>query len=858
MIFSDMPIRRKLMTVMLLTSGAVLLLTWASFIAYEVITLHKNMLLSSVTRAQIIAANSTAALAFQNEADATEVLAALKSDKRMTAACLYDAKGKLFAKYPADAPDGVFPSGPGESGYRGSHLEVFCPVVQGDRKLGTVFMQSDLSALTDRYRAYAWLAVAVIAGSLLLAFFLSSMLQKQISMPILALAETARAISNHRDFSVRAQKFGGDELGLLTDAFNGMLSEILEQNQALKRSEERFRALIENNADGITVSGLQEESLYISPALLRILGFTESEMQEKTRKDLVHPDDLEYSKGIMAETLQNPGKVVRGRYRLKHKDGSWRSVDVTATNFLNNPAIAGIVRNIRDITDQLKMEEIARLGEAQAIESIKDYSIVMLDPAGKILTWNAGAERIKGYLASEIIGQHMSTFYTPEDNRKRHSEELLKIAVKEGRVEDEGWRVRKDGSRFMADVVITALKDEKEKVRGFIKVTRDVTEIKKAQEEIKQANDFLNTILENIPNMIFVKDAKELRFVKFNKAGEELLGLRKSDLLGKNDYDFFPKDQADSFTEKDRKVLEGRRLLDIPEEPIDTKEKGKRLLHTKKIPIFNAQGGLEYLLGISEDITEQKRQEGLRVYAQALEVSNRELQEFVFVVSHDLQEPLRKVQSFGEFLKDEYGSKLEETGLGYLERMRGAAKRMQILINDLLSLTRVTTKAQPFHLVDLSQVVKEVVSDLETRIKEKNAIIEIGLLPVIEADATQMRQLFQNLIVNAIKFQKQGVAPFIKITGSIMEEGGSVGSQCRIQVEDNGIGFENKYGEQIFKVFERLHGQDEYEGTGIGLSICRKVAARHGGTLTAEGFPGKGSVFTLILPVKHNLKGEAS
>lgn len=186
-----------------------------------------------------------------------------------------------------------------------------------------------------------------------------------------------------------------------------------------------------------------------------------------------------------------------------------------------------------------------------------------------------------------------------------------------------------------------------------------------------------------------------------------------------------------------------------------------------------------------------------------------------------------------------------------MNRMRGAANRMQTLINDLLALTRVTTKAQPFVSVNLSDVLQGVLSDLETRIQEKKARIEVGPLPVLEADATQMRQLFQNLIANALKFQRPGIPPEIRISASPAQKGGvSPGGRCRITVEDNGIGFDNKYGEQIFKVFERLHGRDEYEGTGIGLAVCRKVVERHGGTVKAEGSPGRGSVFTVELPLR--------
>ncbi len=855
MAFRDIPIQRKLMAALLLTSGTVLLLSCSAFIVYEVVTLRKGMMDAYLTRAKIIAANSTASLAFQNSDDAAQVLGALKTDPRVTASCLYDSQGKVFAKYPVDAPAGLFPAAHGNSGYRGASLEIFCPIVQGDRNLGTVYIQSNLSELSERFHAYAWLAAVIVAASVLTAYLLSRALQGQISTPILDLALTAKAVSKNRDFSIRAQKFGEDELGSLTDAFNQMLSEIQAQNQALRRSEERFRALIENSADGIAVANAQGEVTYVSPSMGRMFGLTMEDFSGKIRKDMVHPDDLPYVLEKMSETLGNPGKTVQARYRIQHKDGSWRWIDMTATNLLENPAVGGIVRNIRDITEQLKLEEINRLGESKAIATIKDCAILMMDPEGKILTWNRGAELIKGYGAEEIIGKNFELFYTPEEVKRGKPRRLLQEAAAKGQVEDEGERIRKGGSRFLADVVITALKDDRGQLRGFIKIARDVTEIRRAQAEIKQTSDFLGAVLENIPNMIFVKDAKDLRFVNFNKAGEELLGLRREDLMGKNDYDFFPKEQADFFASKDREVIHGGKLLDIPEETIETKSQGTRLLHTRKIPIRDKDGKPLYLLGISEDITDAKRQRELEMYAQALEVSNRELQDFVFVASHDLQEPLRKIQSFGEFLAEEYGASLEGNGKDYLERMRSAASRMQTLINDLLTLTRVTTKAKPFEPVELSQVLKDVLSDLEVRVAEKKAKVELGPLPKIEADATQMRQLFQNLVGNALKFQKPGAPPEVRVEAEVVEGPRPGEKQCRVRVQDNGIGFDNKYAEQIFKVFERLHGRDEYEGTGIGLAVCRKVAERHGGTITARGTPGQGSVFTVTLPVRQNPKG---
>ncbi len=247
--------------------------------------------------------------------------------------------------------------------------------------------------------------------------------------------------------------------------------------------------------------------------------------------------------------------------------------------------------------------------------------------------------------------------------------------------------------------------------------------------------------------------------------------------------------------------------------------------------------------------------EHLRQSTLELERSNRELQDFAFVASHDLQEPLRKIQAFGDRLRGKHGEVLGPEGIDYLERMQRAAHRMHVLINDLLTFSRVTSKGQPFVPTDLGQIAREVLSDLEVRIEQTGGRVEVGALPALDADPLQMRQLLQNLIGNALKFHRDGEHPHVTVSGSVIRDGGP--PRARIVVADDGIGFDMKYLDRIFTPFQRLHGRLEYEGTGMGLAVCRRIVERHGGTLTAESAPGEGARFLITLPVRQT-QGESA
>ena len=480
--------------------------------------------------------------------------------------------------------------------------------------------------------------------------------------------------------------------------------------------------------------------------------------------------------------------------------------------------------------------------------------------------------------------------------------------------------------------------------------------------ELEQSNRFLDAIVENIPDMIFVKDAEQLRFVRFNRAGEELLGQSRESLYGKNDHDFFPAEEADFFTAKDREVLETGVLKNIRQEPIDTPN-GVRWLHTKKVPIMGVDGRPEYLLGISEDITDRlaleaerrrlielleetpdfvgladtdgkvtylnrmarkivgledwnssaggfhltefhpeavheqlmkevlptaaevglwrgelplirsdgtlcptiaiiqshrtrsgepthysiqahdieqrKRAEAeLERRAAALEISNRELQQFAYVASHDLQEPLRNVAVYCELLEDTYGDQLEPRAKRWIGYASEGSKRLATLIDELLAYSRLDNSPTPFRCVDTHELVSLVIAALDQAIKTAGATVRIeGELPRTRADKTQLRQVFQNLISNGIKFARDGVPPEVVISADRIDE------RWLFKVSDNGIGIAPEHQDGVFGIFRRLVPRSRFPGTGIGLAIVKRVVERHSGSVTLESTLGEGSTF---------------
>lgn len=420
---------------------------------------------------------------------------------------------------------------------------------------------------------------------------------------------------------------------------------------------------------------------------------------------------------------------------------------------------------------------------------------------------------------------------------------------------ERGNRTRWIGRATTAVIVLSAIIALVAVIIAGRLILRDIAARRRAEEALADQHNLLSSIIDAMPDHVYVKDVKG-RYILDNRAHRHYLGLAESGgIEGKTVYDFFPKELAELYDADDQKVLESGESMRHREEP-GSPDSSVDWLSTTKVPLREANGQILGLVCVSSDITEQKAaEEKLRRSAAQLERSNAELANFASVASHDLQEPLRKIQAFGDRLKVKCSDALGDLGRDYLERMQNAAQRMQVLIQDLLKLSRVTSRAQPFEQCDLAEIARAVVTDLEVAIEQTGARVEVGPLPTIYADCLQMRQLFQNLISNGLKFHRAGEKPEVLVSGKVypmvdqLPGRTSQAEVCRIIVQDNGIGFDDKFAEQIFVVFQRLHARTEYEGTGIGLAVCRKITDRHGGTIVAKSSDGHGATFIVTLPV---------
>jgi two-component system, LuxR family, sensor kinase FixL len=513
------------------------------------------------------------------------------------------------------------------------------------------------------------------------------------------------------------------------------------------------------------------------------------------------------------------------------------------------------------------VKEIKRIDHFAALADISSDFICLANAHGEPFYLNATAKRILGLPESKTATETKLHDYYPPDSWTQIRDVAVPAVNKNG-----SWRgrshLRNHQTNELLEVETTMIRVRSPEPAGpstLAIIHREIGDLDKLARSLAEAHARKHAILESSLDPIITIDHEGV-ITEFNRAAETTFGYSRDKIIGtKPNEILFPPSMDPGHKDRIERYLsagEGSMLGKRGE--IEAVRANGETFPAELAMTISIEQGAPVMSFFVRDISARKKAEAEQArYAEELERSNQELEQFAYVASHDLQEPLRKIRTFSDRLLMKQAEKLDDDGRECLERMQSAATRMQSLIDGLLSLSRVTTRGQNFEIVDLAQIASEVVSDMEGPIEQLHALVEVGKLPTIQADPMQMRQLIQNLIGNALKFHREGVPPVVNVSGRYLHGPENrktcqspTDEQCRIVVEDNGVGFEDKYAERIFGIFQRLYPRDVYEGTGIGLAICRRIAERHGGTITAHGDPDKGCTFEVLLPVAHPKRKE--
>jgi PAS domain S-box-containing protein len=612
--------------------------------------------------------------------------------------------------------------------------------------------------------------------------------------------------------------------------------------------------LLQSIKDAIFMLDRDGYITYSNPAATVITGYTANELLNFSVSQLYINNDKiksEYELGL-AKKL---GAFSSEGWKINKNNGTFWGQMTFSPILDSKKKLTGYSCLLRDLSEKKKAEIELRESEENyrlMVEGVKDYAIFMLDPNGYIKTWNEGAKRTKGYLPSEIIGKHFSQFYTTEDLESKKPERELKIAIATGKYEEEGWRVKKNGSVFWANVVITALFNEQNKLLGFSKVTRDLTERKAYEEALTQSEERYRSLVEQVTDYgIFMMDEKG-RIISWNEGAKRINGYTAEEIIGKYFSIFYPEEE----------ILNGKPSyeLRVAKETGKYEEEGWRLrkdgsLFWANIVITAVYSENKTLIGFSKvtrDLTERKASEKalrdsndlyrslageLRITNEQLSYANQELEQFTSIVSHDLQEPIRTIKSFLQLIDVKLQNKQYDDLKMYINKSINAANRMRELIQNLLHYSQLGKGEIAQEIVSVNDLVQHALQNLNSSLDISKAKVNIqNEVGTIFGDRVQLIQLIQNLISNALKFTDAD-QPQIEIT--CKAENGHV----QFSISDNGIGISKADMPKVFDIFRRLHTKKEYPGTGIGLAICKKIVDRHNGRIWPESEPGKGTTF---------------
>jgi PAS domain S-box-containing protein len=511
--------------------------------------------------------------------------------------------------------------------------------------------------------------------------------------------------------------------------------------------------------------------------------------------------------------------------------------------------LRGFGMTVRDLTDRGRTDDYRRM-----VESVADYAIFLLDPQGRIRSWNTGAQRIKGYAPEEIIGRHFSAFYTEEDRSTGHPARELTIAAATGRYEEEGWRVRSDGGRFWANVVITRLLDEEGRIVGYSKVTRDLTERRRAEEALRESEERFRLLIDGVRDYAIILLDPKGHVVSWNAGAERIKGWTAREIIGRHFSVFYtPEDVKSGKAERelDTATREGR----FEDHGWRVRKDGTRFWANVVVTLLRGEDGeVRGFSKITRDITDRMHvEEELRRARTDLErrvdertrdltAAYRELEAFSYSISHDLRAPLRSMDGFSNAILKIYGDKLDERGRDYLTRIRDSAVRMGQLIEGMLNLARLGRSEMKCERVDVAEVARAIIAELRGAEPERD--VEFIAPPSLPArvDPTMLRVVLENLLGNAWKYTSRQPKARIELSRAVK------GDQDVFLVRDDGVGFDMAFAGKLFGAFQRLHGVKEFAGTGIGLATVKRIVARHGGDVWGEGEAGRGATFYFSLP----------
>jgi PAS domain S-box-containing protein len=519
-----------------------------------------------------------------------------------------------------------------------------------------------------------------------------------------------------------------------------------------------------------------------------------------------------------------------------------------------NQELQNEIKERRQAEQQLAHE---RFQVETLMDTIPDH-IYFKDRQSRFLRINkAQAARFKLSDPAQAIGKTDFDFFTREHAQAAFDDEQEILRTGEplvGREEKETWP---DGSVTWVSTTKQCLRDPLGHVVGTFGISRDITARKLAQEKLRESEERLQSILDNTSAVIYMKDQPG-RYLLINRQFENLFHVTNAQVQGKTDHEIFPPELADAFRANDLKVLESPTPLEFEE--VAPHKDGLHTYVSIKFRLPDAAGAPCAVCGVSTDITPRKKAEqALAQKTEELAHSNRELELFAYVASHDLQEPLRMIASYTQLLARRYKGQLDQDADEFIHYAVDGAERMQTLINDLLAYSRVGTRGKPFAPTDCNEVLRRALDNLKVAIEDSQAVIHTAALPKVMGDEVQLTQLFQNLLSNAIKF-RGGRTPEIHVSAEMKPvpspasvapdkfAAGLRGEEWTFAVRDNGIGIEREFYDRIFVIFQRLHGRDEYPGTGIGLAVCKRIVERHGGRIWVESEPGRGSTFCFTLP----------